>query len=45
MLPLALQALGAASVVAGFSLVFPPAGFIAGGVFLVIFGLAIERGR
>jgi hypothetical protein len=45
MLPLALQAVGAVCVVVGVSLIFPPAGFIVGGAFLVIFGLAIERGR
>jgi len=45
MLALALQAVGAASLIVGVSLIFPPAGFIVGGIVLVVFGLAIERGR
>jgi hypothetical protein len=39
----ALQIAGAASVVIGLSLIFLPLGFISGGVFALIFGLAIER--
>lgn len=45
MIALALQIVGAASLVVGVTLVFPPAGFIVGGALLITFGLAIERGR
>ena len=40
---LALQAAGAVLVVTGFALIAPFAGFIAAGVLLVTFGIALER--
>jgi len=40
---LVTQALGASLVVVGFGLVAPFAGFIAGGVLLITFGIAMER--
>lgn len=39
----ALQIAGAAGVVIGLGLIFLPLGFISGGVFALMFGLAIER--
>lgn len=39
----ALQIAGAASVVIGLGIVWLPLGFISGGVFAIMFGLAIER--
>ena len=39
-----IEAVGAACVVAGFALIAPFAGFIAAGVLLIAFGIAIERG-
>jgi len=38
-----LQIAGAIAVSAGVALIFPPAGLVVGGVFLVLFGLAAER--
>lgn len=39
----ALQIAGAASVVIGLGLIWLPLGFISGGLFALMFGLAIER--
>jgi hypothetical protein len=39
----ALQVAGAAAIVVGLGLIWIPLGFIAGGVFALMFGLAIER--
>jgi len=39
----ALQIAGAASVVIGLGLIWLPLAFITGGVFALLFGLAIER--
>lgn len=39
----ALQIAGAASVVIGLGLIWLPLGFIAGGLFALMFGLALER--
>lgn len=39
----ALQIAGAASVVIGLGLIWLPLGFISGGVFALMFGLALER--
>jgi len=39
----ALQVLGIMAVVAGISMVFVPAGFIAGGFGAVVVGVALER--
>ena len=41
---LALQAVGAALVVAGFAVIAPFAGLLAAGVLLIAFGVAVERG-
>lgn len=38
-----LQAVGATVITIGVSLIFLPAGLIAGGIFTVLFGLALER--
>ena len=38
-----LQIAGAASVVIGLGLIWLPLGFISGGLFALMFGLAIER--
>lgn len=38
-----LQILGAAAITLGISLIFLPAGVIVGGIFSLLFGLAIER--
>ena len=38
-----LQVTGAALVTVGVSIMFIPAGLIVGGIFSVLFGLAIER--
>jgi hypothetical protein len=40
---LALQTSGATAISTGVFMVFPPAGVVIAGVFLVLFGLAIER--
>lgn len=39
----ALQIAGAASVVLGLGLIWLPLGFISGGLFALLFGLALER--
>jgi hypothetical protein len=39
-----LQAAGAVLVVTGFAIIAPFAGFLAAGVLLITFGIAIERG-
>lgn len=39
----ALQVAGAAAIVVGLGLIWIPLAFIAGGVFALMFGLAIER--
>jgi hypothetical protein len=38
-----LQLLGAASVTAGASLIFLPAGLIVGGIFVILIGLAVSN--
>jgi uncharacterized membrane protein len=38
-----LQVAGALAITTGVCLIFVPAGLIIGGVFLVLFGLAVER--
>lgn len=40
---LALQTAGAAAIVIGLGLVWLPLGFIGGGIFALLFGIAIER--
>lgn len=40
---LALQASGATLISTGAFVLFPPAGLIVAGAFLVLFGLALER--
>jgi hypothetical protein len=40
-----VQLIGAVSVTAGAALIEPAAGFITGGVFLVLIGIAIERSK
>lgn len=40
---LALQTAGATAISTGVFLVFPPAGVVVAGVFLLLFGLALER--
>lgn len=40
---LSLQAAGATAISTGVFAVFPPAGIVIAGVFLMLFGLAIER--
>lgn len=40
-----LQFSGMAAVVAGAALIAPAAGFIVGGVFLLVLGVAVERVR
>lgn len=39
----ALQVAGAAAIVFGLGIVWLPLGFISGGLFALMFGLAIER--
>lgn len=39
-----LQLCGSAAVTAGAALFSPAAGFITGGVFLILIGIAVERG-
>ena len=39
----ALQVSGAAAIVFGLGVIWLPLGFIFGGIFAVLFGLAIER--
>lgn len=39
----ALQLIGAAFITAGATLIYPPAGFIVGGVFAILIGLALGR--
>lgn len=41
---LALQAVGAALIVAGFAIIAPFAGLLAAGAALIVFGVAVERG-
>lgn len=38
-----LQILGAVAVTAGAALIFPPAGFIVGGAFVILIGLAVSN--
>lgn len=38
-----LQAVGATVITIGVGLIFLPAGLITGGIFIVLFGLALER--
>jgi hypothetical protein len=38
-----LQTAGATAISTGVFLVFPPAGLVVGGVFVLLFGLALER--
>lgn len=38
-----LQAVGATAITIGIGIIFVPAGLIAGGIFTVLFGLALER--
>ncbi len=40
---ISLQAAGAIATSAGIFLIFMPAGIVVGGVFLLLFGLALER--
>jgi len=40
---LALQSSGATAISLGIFMVFPPAGVVVAGIFMVLFGLAIER--
>lgn len=40
-----LQAAGAAIITLGVGLIFIPAGLIVGGLFVVAFGVALERGN
>jgi hypothetical protein len=42
---LAMEILGAAAVSVGAGLIFPPAGVIAAGIFLLVFAIAVERSR
>ena len=42
---LAMEVIGAAAVSVGAGLIFPPAGIIAAGVFLLVFAIAVERSR
>jgi hypothetical protein len=42
---LAMEILGAAAVSIGAGLVFPPAGIISAGIFLLVFAIAVERSR
>lgn len=44
-MPAILQVCGAAAVTAGATLFSIPAGFIVGGFFLLLIGLAVERGK
>ncbi len=44
-MPAILQICGAVAVTAGATLFSVPAGFIVGGVFLLLIGLAVERGK
>lgn len=39
----ALQIIGAATITAGATLIYPPAGFIVGGIFAILIGLALGR--
>lgn len=43
MLATVLQIAGAALITLGIGVLFVPAGLIAGGIFAVLFGLALER--
>jgi hypothetical protein len=43
LLAVSLQAAGTIAISAGIFLVFMPAGIVIGGVFLTLFGLALER--
>jgi hypothetical protein len=45
MLPLILQASGCFIAAVGLGMAWLPLGILAGGVALVLFGLAIERGK
>ena len=42
---LAMEVIGAAAVSVGAGLIFPPAGIIAAGMFLLVFAIAVERSR
>jgi hypothetical protein len=42
---LAMEVIGAAAVSVGAGLIFPPAGIIAAGIFLLVFAIAVERSR
>ncbi len=44
-MPAILQVGGAFAVTAGATLFCIPAGFIVGGIFLLLIGLAVERGK
>jgi hypothetical protein len=43
LIAVALQAAGATAISTGVFLVFPPAGLAVGGIFILLFGLALER--
>jgi hypothetical protein len=45
MLATIIQAVGVAVTSIGIGLWFPPAGIIAGGIGMVLFGIAMERGK
>lgn len=38
-----LQVAGAAAITAGAALIFPPLGFIVGGIFAILIGLAVSK--
>lgn len=40
-----IQALGLITISAGIGWIFPPAGVVALGVGIILFGIAIERGK
>ena len=42
---LAMEVIGATAVSVGAGLIFPPAGIIAAGIFLLVFAIAVERSR
>ena len=43
LLAVTLQIAGAITISTGVFLLFPPAGLVVAGVFMVLFGLAVER--